>query len=150
MSEGSGLSPGVLSSVSDKEQSGRVQACESYSLSSVSEPHLTDPRKRIFPSFFQRLTLTVTALGAAPKPARWRAIRNGVPRVKTHGPDSDFDAALRPEHHRVHDPAREQREEPCDHEGARENRDHGAAMLDDLTPVRAPDGEREHDQHEDR
>src|SRR5437667_6913664 len=33
---------------------------------------------------------------------------------------------------------------------APENRDHGAAMFGDLVPVRPQDGQRKHDQHDDR
>jgi len=95
MSEGSGLSPGVLSSVSDKEKSGRVQSCESYSVSGVFKPPLTDPRERFFRSFFQRLKGTAPRSRPAPEPAsrsppRWcspgRKPRLDAPRKPAAGP----------------------------------------------------------------
>src|SRR4051794_6733434 len=82
ISEGSGLSPGVLSSVSDKEKSGRVQARESYSVSGLSKPPLTDSRKRFFRSFFQRLTRTATLLVPAPNPPPEGLSETGVPRAR--------------------------------------------------------------------
>src|ERR1700722_674667 len=146
ISEGPGGSPEVLSSGSDKGGFRSGQLPESYSVSGASKPPLTDPGKRIFPSFFQRLR------GRAKPPS------NGPSkRLWNRWPDPAFSPAGTPsppvliaEHHGVHNPPRQQREKSRDDQRARENRDHDQAMIPDLMTVRPPDGEWNRDQHQDR
>src|ERR1700737_5491770 len=133
ISGGAGGSPGGVSSGSDKGGIRCVFGIESYSASGLPKRPLTGQAERFFPSFFQRLTPRARLRAAALKRAAGTSSR-----------------ALRAEHDSVHDPPRQQREQPGDDERARERKDHDAAMIRDAVAVRHPDPERKHRKREDR
>src|SRR5258708_13045892 len=121
ISEGAGGSLGGVSSGSDKGGIRCVFGVESYSASGLPKPPLTGQRERFFSSFFQRLTPRARLRAAALNRAAGTSSR-----------------ALRAEHDRVHDPPRQQGEQPGDDERARERKHHHPAMISDPTPTHPP------------
>src|SRR5258708_32706198 len=122
ISEGAGGSPGFVSSGSDKGGIRQFFVIESYSASGALKPPLTGHRARFFPSFFQRLTRSARLAAGATNPATGTALI-----AKRDG---------------VHDPPRDEREQPRDHERTGEKRDHDAAVIHNAVTVRHPDAER--------
>src|SRR6266700_3510755 len=94
ISEGPGGSPGLVSSVSDKRGNPVSSRWESYSVSRVSKPPLTDRGHRFFPSFFQRLTGSAAAFAAAGEPAPWKLFPDPLTGGYAAGQDSSRRVAV--------------------------------------------------------
>src|SRR5665213_1066615 len=138
ISEGTGGSPGGLSSGSDKGEIRSVLDYESYSVSRPSKPPLNAFGEWFLPSFFQRLT----GLTRGRRAERLEAGLAGLFGGGKGGHRAACSGPVIAEQDRMHDPSRDQREQLGDNQGAEENRDHDAAMVGATMLVRAPDRER--------
>src|SRR5450631_4262044 len=151
ISEGAGGSPGLVSSVSDKGGNPVSSWSESYSVSTVPKPSLNGAGQADFPLVFPE----TYEPGDPPLRGSWKrrleALRRGRSgNEKRLAPESVFSGAMTDRTRAVHDPPRQQREQPGDHKRPGKNENHDAAMIGDLVTVRLPHGERKHRQRKDR
>src|SRR5215217_2364623 len=124
ISEGSGGSPGLLSSGSDKGGIRSILSRESYSASTSRSPPRSALEALFFRSFFHGLNASATPCAGR---AGTRIFRPRQDRLRT-----GFSAAhLRAENHRVHDPPRQEGEQAGNDQRAHENQDHDPAMIGD-------------------
>src|SRR5262249_46820765 len=135
MSEGTGGSPGVSSSLSAKWEIQLVLLAESYSPSRAPKPPSGAQKPCFFPSFFQILTGVAEGRPMAPEPGpksgRFHPVKSGS------------------EQHPVHDPSGQHREQAGDHERPRKQKDHDPAVLAHLMTMRLPHPERQHGKRHD-
>src|SRR5206468_3680208 len=142
ISEGSGGSPGLLSSGSDKGESGQFWA-ENHIAHRGSDNH---PEALPSIGFSARFFMDLPGSEAV----RLVLAGTGISGTGNRPPNRVSGAALLAENHPVHDPARQEGEQASDDERAKEDRNHRLAVTADIMPARVQDREYQHDRREDR
>src|SRR5882757_6186834 len=133
ISEGAGGSPGLLSSGSDKGESGQFST-ENHIAHRGSDHH----PKAVWPRCFSLrffMDLPGSATGRAER-SRRANLRAGNTASEGAFPPP-FSLA---DNHRMHDASRQQGEQPGDHQAAAEDADHDSAVAAHMVAVGAHDG----------